>query len=189
MFCPQSVVWGNVAQWVSGIAAFMVIIYALCKDDIDRYFRHHEIKFIKVIKTIQGSICLYRLLIENDSNYTAKNVEIDIEEVIDNGKEREYFLSAPHRWTHRENSLRDIFPHQIASLDIITIKEVPAQFISLGAPFLWNIPNMTEIKPGTTILKFKYYTENGQTGSMKVQVKWEGKETLGENDLPEVIII
>jgi hypothetical protein len=190
MFCPLSIDWGNVAQWVSGIAASGVIIYALYRDNISHHWKKPKIKFIKVIKNFQGNICIYRLVIKNDSNYIAKNVEIDIEEVIDDdGNKRDNFLPAPHNWTHIDKPLRDIFPHQIAYLDILTINEVPNQFIALYTRILWFIPNMTIIKPGTTILKFKYYTENGQTGNINLQVKWKGKETFDENDLPEIKII
>jgi hypothetical protein len=191
MFCPLSIDWGNVAQWFSGIIALLVLVYTLFREVISHCWKKPKLKFLGVIKNIQTNICIYRLIVKNDSKYIAKKVEIDIDEVIDDDNNpRKNFLSAPHNWTHRDDSsLRDIFPHQIAYLDIVTINQVENQFIALYARILWNIPDMSIIKPGTTILKFKYYTENGQTDDIKLQVKWNGNKTLNENDLPEIKII
>ena len=151
MFCPSSIVWGNFAQWVSGVSAILAIFYALFRDNISHYWKRPKLKFIGIIKTRQNSIWIYRLGIKNDSNHIAKNVEFDIEEVKENGTKKENFIPAPHSWTHNNvSSLRAIFPHQTAYLDIITINEKDSP-ITLYTPAIWSIPDMVKIGKGTTI--------------------------------------
>lgn len=130
----------------------------------------------------------YRLVIKNDSNHIAKNVEFDIEEVIFNGTKRVNFLPAPLNWTHG-NSLRDIFPHQIAYLDIIIVNNLENVPIALCAPVLYGLSEMVKIEAGTTLLKLKYYTENGKTGTIDLKVTWNGSSATDENNLPEISII
>lgn len=190
MFCPLSIDWGNVAQWISGIAAAAAVFYALFRDNIQQRWQRHNLKFLEVINIQQGSIWIYRLVINNDSKYIAKNIEFDIEELIVNGQRRKNFLPAPLNWTHTDGkSQKDIFPHQTAYLDILTTnfnrQGIP---LALYTPALWSILPMVKIEKGTTVLKLKYYSENGQTGNINIQVKWKGNSTSEEEYLPEVDI-
>jgi hypothetical protein len=190
MFCPLSADWGNVAQWVSGIAAISAILYALYRDNFSQYLKKHKLKFIEIVKIRQNSFWIYRLVLKNDSKHMAKNIEFDIEEIIENGIKRTNFLPAPHNWTHElDKSRRDIFPYQVAYLDLVTINELPNAPIALYARVLWDIPEMIRINKGTTILKYSYYSENGQTGNLKLQVNWNGKPTTCEGNLPVITII
>ncbi len=187
-YCSSSLDWGSIAQWVSGIAALLVFFYALYRDNISYHFRKPKLKFVKIIKSSQKSECVCRLVIKNDSNHLAKNVEFDIERIIHNKKRRENFIPAPLSWTHNnKNPFRDIYPKQTTYLDVITIKENKNPMVY--APNIWDIPNLVEIKEGSTTLELKYYTENGKTDSLKLEVNWNNASEGGICDSLKITII
>ncbi|MBK8483661.1 MAG: hypothetical protein IPL31_04755 [Saprospiraceae bacterium] len=112
---------------------------ALFGDKLKRKLWKPKLKFKNVLQTEQNSFINFRLVIENDSNNIAEQVEFDILEVKDNDTLRSNFIPAPHSWTHIENnSLRDIFPHQTVYLDIIRMN-VKYTWASLCAPVILPI--------------------------------------------------
>jgi len=177
-------------QLISSIFAILTALtVTFLIDPWKRWFRRTNLIPIDVISYFQDFQYIYRLQLRNESCYTAKNVEIDVEGVRDNGdKLRENFVPSPLSWTHRTTEPRNILPHQNAFLDICEVKQEANKFIILAAPHIKPLKEMPYIKKGTTRLVLKYYQENGQTGEVKLKITWNGNETFNEGDLPTVVI-
>lgn len=180
--------------WAQIIASFFVIITALIvaylMPFMIKLFQKPKLRPLKILKVLQTYQYIYRLTIKNDSNFIAKNVEIDIEGITDDGGvPRENFIPAPLRWTHRDDASRDVFPHQTAYLDICAVKREANKFITLAAPNIEAFPDMVILKSGTTNIKLRYYNENGQAEDIKIKVVWNGNETFNDADLPKLSIV
>lgn len=68
----------------------------------------------------------YRFLIKNEGNATAKDVEVYIEEIANDGVKRDNFLPVPLRWTHYQTKgggqvVRNILPKQSVYLDFCVL--------------------------------------------------------------------
>lgn len=179
--------------WTQIIASFFAIITALIVAYLMplmiKLLQKPKLKPLRIFRVLQTYQYIYRLAIKNDSDYVAKKIKIDIENVIDEGSvSRENFLPAPLSWTHGQEATRDIFPHETAYLDICAVKQEANKFITLTAPNIESFPDMAILKKGTTQLKVRYYNENGQTGDIKIKVVWNGNETFDEANLPEISI-
>jgi len=181
----------SLAQIIGAIISFLVggftALAALIIKERYELSRQSNISPVKYVPTYQEpedktrgqSQWIYRLEFINDSKYIAKNVEMYIQEIYDDGNIfRDNFIPSPLRWTHRDARPRDIFPKQTVLLDIFEVKFRPQEPIILAAPNLDGLKSMKDIRAGKTGLILKYYQENGQTGYFEVIVKWNGKEPL-----------
>ena len=167
------------------IVTALVIVYFM--EPWKRWFQKSKIVAEKVIPKYQNGQYLYRLILTNKSNYVAKNVEIEVEDVYDDGGEpRANFVAAPLRWTHRSATPRDIYPHQTVYLDICEVRQEQNKFITLTAPHIMDLPEMVTIRMGKTKVKLKYYQEDGQTGVITLEINWNGNETFKSPDLPKI---
>lgn len=66
----------------------------------------------------KDELAVWRILIKNEGNDTARDVQADIEKVYDEGRERKNFLTVPLQWTHLNEEKRDILLKQTVYLDI-----------------------------------------------------------------------
>lgn len=166
------------------LSSAAALTIALRQDEWRRRKRKSDIKALEVVGVYQNSIRYYRLVLRNEGKYTARNIEVDVEEVYDEGgKERDNFIPAPLRWTHINTTTRNIFPNQVAYLDICEFKQEQGRsFIRLFAPNIKNLNDMPYLGAGQTKLVLRHYQENGQTGEIEVFVNWSGRE----EDLPSL---
>lgn len=165
------------------------LIIAYLMEPWKRFFQKTKLRPVEIVRKFQNFQYLYRLVILNDSDYLAKNVEINTEQVFDYDNTIRDFIPAPLRWTHGSDYPRDIFPHQTVYLDICEVKQEQNKFITLTLPHLAGLDEMLIIKKGRTKLVLKYYQENGQTGIIKLEIKWNGKENFTEEDLPKIKLL
>ncbi|OGG12955.1 hypothetical protein A2773_01970 [Candidatus Gottesmanbacteria bacterium RIFCSPHIGHO2_01_FULL_39_10] len=61
----------------------------------------------------------WRIAIKNYGNDTAKDVQVNVTKIIENGIPRENFLPMPLVWTHWGSETRNILPKQTVFLDVI----------------------------------------------------------------------
>jgi len=170
--------------------ALVSLVTLVLQDWFKRNWQKPKIKPIEVIPKFQKYQYIYRLVFTNDSNYLASNVEVDIIEVIDPDGKKRNFIPSPLRWTHRSEKPRSIFPHQPAYLDICEVKQEVGKFIMLAVPNLGGLDEMLTISKGITVLHLEYYEENGQTGKIKLEIKWNGKEDFNiKGSLPKIALI
>ena len=178
MFCPLSVDWGNVAQWVSGGCTFLAIVYALYRDNIQQRFQRPIFRFLDISKVNQNGVMYYRLIIKNDSRFVAKNVEFEVNDVVDSGNPRDGFLPASHSWTHRD-LVRDISPYQVAYLNLCSVDNAVPLTANLTAPHLETyVKDMALINSNTDAILLKFYTENGYHGEVKIKVECVENEVV-----------
>ncbi len=161
------------------ITAFLSIgvalIVAYLIQPWNRWVQKSNVEAIKVIRNFQQYQYLYRLQIVNDSNYIARNVQIDIEDIVESTNSRN-IIPAPMRWTHGDTKPKDILPHQTVYLDLIEVKQEQGRFIKLTAPNIMDLDEMSVLNKGISILYFRQYQENGQTREFKLKIEWNGKE-------------
>lgn len=142
----------------------------------------------EVFKVLQGATYHYRLPLTNESGYIARHMEVDLEKVIDDDGTERIIVPTPLDWTHRHHneSLRDIFPHQTALLNICEVQQKQGEFIKIRAVPIMHLKDMVVVKKGTTKVFLKYYQENGQTGKLKLKIVWNGNESFKDEDLPKI---
>ena len=75
-----------------------------------------------------GQQLIWRLSLKNNGLVSAKNVEVHVEKIFDNDKERDNFLPGQLIWTHAQTKseflvVRDIHPGQTVSLDFCSARE------------------------------------------------------------------
>lgn len=167
------------------LSLIVAIIVALKVEDIKRAREKSKLVIGNVLITPQGDQYHFRLPITNDSQYLAKNVEVDVEKIIEENGHEKSIVPTPLDWTHK-GEVRNIFPHQTAHLNILEVQQIEGEFIKVRAPRIMHLIEMVVLNKGTTTIILKYYQENGQTGEIKLKVKWKGKEKLNKEDLPEV---
>src|SRR3989344_5155347 len=140
-----------------------------------------ELKIVDLISRNQTpSLNLWRLVIKNIGNDTAKNVQVDIIEVVDDGKKlRKNFLPLPLRWTHLDKECRDILPDQTVYLDLFEhINRGPLgniqHFVRFGTRYAQEIQHFCFLNPGKSKVKIKLFQENGVSFETTVDTDWDG---------------
>ncbi len=117
---------------------------------------------------------VWRIAIENLGTETAKDVQVDVTKIIDNGAPRENFLSMPLTWTHLGCESRDILPKQTVYLDLFQ-HHIPNQFettVNLVTRFGGGINDFRELQQGKTKLELRFYYRGGKV-SKEIEVNWK----------------
>lgn len=182
----------SIGAFIAGLFTIITTLILLyLKEPILRRLRKTRLVPLRVIKHHQDKgLIVYRLVILNDSNYLSKNVTVEIKEIIDDGGvSRENFVQSPLRWTHLSQKPRDIYPHQDAWLDLFDVTLTQGKYIRLSAPNISDLPDLPYLNQGKTKMVLNYYQENGQNGTIELQIVWNGNETFQDNDLPIVTIL
>lgn len=185
----KSLSWGLVFQ-PEFIGAFLssavALAIALWQSEWKRRRERSDIRSLEVISVYQKPSYYYRLVLLNKGKYTARNIEVDVEEVYDDeDRKRDNFIPAPLRWTHINTTTRNIFPNQVAYLDVCEFKREQGKNLRLLAPNIVDLSDMPYLKAGQTRLILRCYQENGQTGKIDVFVNWSGRE----DDLPNLGLV
>ena len=111
-----------IASFFASLVALSIAIWGW---KMGSWFKRPKLKVIRLKKYNQnGGLNVWRILIKNVGNETAKNVESEIIEVYDGAIKRENFLPCPLRWANRQNlesyrSLMNILPGQTAFVDLL----------------------------------------------------------------------
>ncbi len=124
---------------------------------------------------------VWRLLIKNEGKAIAKNVQVEVIEITDDGnKKRENFLPLPLRWTHLDTEARDILPGQTAYLDIFEHISRGKQltnmecYLRFGSRFAAQIADFCFLKPGESKIKIRLLHDEGSPQDIKIFTNWDG---------------
>jgi hypothetical protein len=181
-------VWPAIAVIISLVIALFVPWYA---ERLRRRPRKNNLAKIGTSTNIQeDELYVGRLIIRNQSNVRAVNVEAYVESIVDNGIKRDNYLPVPLYWTHsqlyKSPILRDIFGNQTVYLDIFNYKAISdGDIYKLTSP-IGHVRDYCDLKLGETELHIRLYQESGQVVREKVTISWEkGKlpKFINENNL------
>ncbi len=120
------------------------------------------------------------MVIKNEGNVLAKNVQVDVIEIEDSGKRRENFLPIPLRWTHLDNESRDILPKQTVYLDLFeqltpgSISNIQF-FIKFGSRFGSGVKDFSFLNPGKTKVTLRLYNSDGKNTEFNISATWDGQ--------------
>jgi hypothetical protein len=172
---------GFIGSVIASITALIIAIFT--EPFLNKFVRKTKLKVKGVTSHIQGKgdLFVHRLLIKNEGNYRAKDVEVNVEQIYDGDEKRKNFLPAPLGWTHSHavnggQVARDIHPNQSVYLDIcnyINRKEGDVLRLSLKAG--QEIEDFCTLKLGSTKLELKAYQDSGQTVEIILIIDWNGK--------------
>lgn len=171
-----------VGALVAGIIGFLTVFF---RDWYEKKMNKSHLTILKITRNEQMGVHVYRLAIKNEGDYVAEDLEIELVEIIENGKNRENLVPSPMRWTHikEDISVRDIFPHQTTFLDILEVREISPNDHSIGlieltALHIGYLKEMVKINSGKTVIRLRFYQKNGQTGSISFVINFESPDKL-----------
>ncbi len=159
--------FSDLAFWAILVASFTSLLIA---GGIGKYIKPFlwikpNLKTLKLELYSQSSL-YWRLPIKNVGNQIAKDVQVEVTQVIDNGKRRSNFLAVPLRWTHLNCESRDILPSQTAYLDVIDFRNAYALIEEKGFAKIitrksGGVDHFQSLKPGKTTLEITIFQESG----------------------------
>lgn len=172
---------GFLGSLIASITALIIAIFT--EPFLNKFIRKTKLRVKGVTSHIQGAgdLIVHRLLIKNESNYRAKDVEVDVEQIYDGDEKRQNFLPVPLGWTHSHavnggHVARDIHPNQSVYLDICNyIKRKDGDVLQLSLKAGSEIADFSVLKLGSTKLFMKAYQDSGQTIEMILIISWDGK--------------
>jgi len=115
---------------------------------------------------------IWRLAIVNNGKETAKNVQVDVVKIYDNGNPRENFLPMPLPWTHTNKESRDVSPKQTVYLDVFYHKISDPNDAHIATRFGGGVDSFRKFKFGKTRLILTFYEQSGKSFSKEVEVSW-----------------
>jgi gas vesicle protein len=123
-------------------------------------------------------LIVWRIVIKNCGNETAKNVQADVTKIYDNEIKRPGFLPVPLKWTHLDNESRNILPGQTVYLDLFDEIHsfLPrAMEIRLCTRFGLDIRKFTFLENGKANLKIAIFQKNGSKLNIAIRAEKELK--------------
>lgn len=149
---------------------------------VKEFFYYPYIKLpFNVVRNKQNHY-MWRIAIQNDGNAIAKDVQVDVISIIEDGRERENFIPMPLRWTHLSTESRDIIPKQIVYLDVLeqhTVLENTPLFgtVNLATKFGEGINDFRNLKISDTetTLNLVIYEKRGECIPISIEVVWTSK--------------
>lgn len=162
--------------FVAGLIGLCTVIF---RDWYEKWHNKSNLETIKIAIYEQNSRYIYRLILENRGDYSAENAEVELIEIIRN-KKKLNFVPSPMRWTHLNGAVRDIFPNQVAFLDILESFEVNQEnyIAELKPLYIDHLREITRIEKGETLIKLKIYQKNGQTKKILISIDFENIKNL-----------
>lgn len=164
--------------WAAVIVALVVAVWGRT---LKTWFYNPQISILEITRfNHHHRLDVWRLAIKNTGNDSAKVVQVDIVEIIDDkNKKRENFLSIPLRWTHIDKEYRDILPGQTVYLDVfeqISQGDLPhlSHYLRLGSRYAQEIKDFSFLKPGISKIKLKLFQQNGKSQEIIINAKWDG---------------
>jgi hypothetical protein len=134
-----------------------------------------SIEFVTIKKVDQPPTGSYwRIVLINNGNDIAENVQVDVICMIENKLPRSNFLPVPLRWTHLNCDSRSILTNQTVYLDFL--KPSSDGGIELAINYTHYIPDLVYINTGNdTKIKITVYQKNGHN----IQLYFTCKEIDG----------
>jgi hypothetical protein len=170
---------GSKVDWLTAFSTLAAVIVSLtiavAGKSMKNLFYKSNIEYIDKLQNIQTTQGHTRLLFKNMGNDTAREVEIYVTEIIDNGQKRADFLPVPLSWTHDGRSRRNFHPNQFGYLDLCRLDDVsanslnPKLVLSAGA----GVPNYEVITEGETEISLMMFQQSGQLKIFQANVFWE----------------
>lgn len=169
----------------TSVASGMALFIAVGGKWLRSKFYKSNLKIVDFKKYIQkrdndtSLLVVWRMVVKNCGNETARNVQADVIKIYDNETKREGFLPVPLRWTHLNNESRDILPGQTVYLDLFD--EIHTFFpknleIRLCTRFGLDIRKFTFLENGKANLKIAIFQKNGSIVNMIVKAEKEIKQ-------------
>lgn len=172
----------------AALASSAALLIALFGEPIRRWWIRTTLKINKVTSHTQGGggLVVYRLLIINEGNHKAQDVEVTVEKLFEDGNERKNFLPVPLGWTHADAYLkspviRDIHPKQQVYLDLCEFvypqregQRLSDAVLRLRAEAGQEIPDFTRLKRGKTRLFLRAFQADGKPLVVVVNIEWDG---------------
>jgi len=121
-------------------------------------------------------LVVWRIVLKNRGNETARNVQADVIKIYDNEKKRSGFLPVPLKWTHLDNESRDILPGQTVYLDLFDEIHtfMPRNLeIRLCTRFGLDIRKFTFLEDGKADLKIAIFQKNGSVMNIAIRAEKE----------------
>ena len=189
--------YDTLKDWGSFFAALVALVLGLSAEKIrDLTQRRPKLKlhdsiYYEVMQTdlakssqnqfVQVQRKYYRLLLVNESNVLASNVQVRVEEIYIN-KVKQRFIPTPLCWTHVNEHSINVFPKQTAYVDFILsdLNQYGTVFIIkelLNNPAMIQINSSCEVKiacygenfePVEFLLKIDYTPLQGQFPSITI---------------------
>ncbi|MBI2621991.1 MAG: hypothetical protein HYW63_05110 [Candidatus Levybacteria bacterium] len=165
------------------IASLTALVIAIWGRGLKRLGYKPKIEIVDLIQNNQNpSLDLWRLVIKNSGNDTAKKVQVDIVEVFDDGnKVRKNFLPIPLRWTHLDTESREILPNQTVYLDLFEHinrgKDITNLqfFLRFGSRYAQEIKDFCFLEEGDSKINLKIFQESGDSLEITIYAKWDGQ--------------
>lgn len=181
----------------AALASSAALLIALFGEPIRRWWIKTTLKVIRITSHIQGGggLIVYRLLISNEGNHKAQDVEVTVEKLFEDNNERKNFLPVPLGWTHagaylKSPVVRDIHLKQPVYLDLCEFiypqrdgQGVTDAVLRLRAEAGQEIPDFNRLKKGKTRLMLKAYQADGKPLPVNVNIEWDG------NNKPKINLI
>lgn len=165
--------YDTLKDWGSFFAALVALVLGLCAEKIrDLTIRRPKLKlhdsiYYEVVQTdriqntqnqiVQIQRKYYRLLLVNESNVLASNVQVRLEEVYVNNVKNS-FIPTPLCWTHINKHSINIFPRQTVYIDFI-LSDLQQYGSIFFVKELLNNPSMIQINSSCKV-KLSCYGEN-----------------------------
>ena len=185
--------YDTLKDWGSFFAALVALVLGLSAEKIRDLTQrrlhdsvYYEVMQTDLIQTSQNQIVqvqrkYYRLLLVNESNVLASNVQVRVEEIyINNAKQQ--FIPTPLCWTHVNKHSIKIFPKQTAYLDFILSDLNPNGTVFIIKELL-NNPAMIQINSSCEV-KIACYGENFEPVEFLLKIDY----TPLQGQFPSIII-
>lgn len=155
---------------------FPSIVALLVAGGIGRYIKPYLgikpcLEVLELVRFHQAHY-IWRLAIVNNGRETAKNVQVDVVKIYDEGVLRENFLPMPLPWTHTDKESRDISPKQTVYLDVFYHKINDPNDAHIATRFGGGVDNFRKFKLGKTKLILTFYEQSGKSFNKEIEVSW-----------------
>ena len=152
------------------------IVALLVAGGIGRYIKPYlgikpRLEVLELIRFHQAHY-IWRLAIVNNGRETAKNVQVDVVKIYDEGVLRENFLPMPLPWTHTDKESRDISPKQTVYLDVFYHKINDPNDAHIATRFGGGVDNFRKFKLGKSKLTLTFYEQSGKSFNKEIEISW-----------------
>jgi hypothetical protein len=148
---------------------------------IKRFFKIKPELAVISFKRYTQNTYYWRIAIRNSGKEVARNVQVDVTSISDNGIKRKNFLSIPLRWTHLNCENRDILPNQIAYIDVIEHKTKPNsknEVVKIISRCGGGVDDFEILQPGKSRIILTFYEKSGISFSKEIHTSWTGENLL-----------
>lgn len=180
-FLPKfQITYSNQSSWpefLTAIGTLLAVVVALFGDWIRYKLFPSDVHIVDIWQDVQGNQGQTRLLIRNIGKYTAYEVEVYLNKIVDNGVNRQGFLPVPLIWTHTAGieTKRNLHPNQFGYyLDLCRLEKINDPSIEPKVPLIFGagVDAYEKIYHGTTILKIVISQKSGEQIKYDVNLEW-----------------